>query len=314
MASSYAVVTDSLFDNGYTSDQTNYLLSSPLARWVFTTSAHNMYLKTWCTIYGTFPQYAHIGVWINGSYYTTLVCTGANENYFNITLPAGRKTVQLITGLQVRFTPPMGTFIKSVYFSGAGDTEQVTPNYSNRLLCYGDSIVVGANAPYPTGHAWPVLLRNNYSRSVMVEGGGSRTLQGDCPDADGRTTFAALLAAYDPSTIWLAIGTNDFGLSTWSSSDFGIAYADLLDKLHTELPTVPIYCQTPLTRTDEAEKTGGHGDLPAYRTEIVTAVSTRTEYCTLVNGPGLITSFDDNVHPDTDGHAEYAAAVNAVLA
>ena len=113
--------------------------------------------------------------------------------------------------------------------------------------------------------------------------------------------------------VWLAIGTNDYGLETQSAADFGTAYSDLLDKLHADLPAVTIYCQTPIVRTSEVANSF-EDTLGAYRTATGTAVGAR-DYCVLVDGSAFVTTalLDDGVHLTTAGHANVAVDVAAVL-
>jgi hypothetical protein len=89
----------------------------------------------------------------------------------------------------------------------------------------------------------------------------------------------------------------------------------LLDDLHAALPALTIYCQTPIPRSSEVANASG-STLGDYRTQIATAQSTRSSYCTLVNGSTFLTyptNYADTVHPDTAGHLQHANAVRAVL-
>jgi len=317
MTSSYAVTDPTnLHDNGYTTDQTNYRESSVFARWVFRTDATYMHLKTWNTIYGSYPAWTHIGVLVNEALNTTLEAVAANAQQFEVTLPAGHKAVELVAGLQSKPAATLlGTFLKSVYFAG-GITKQISPStLSDRVVVYGDSITVGANATYPTSEGWPVLLRANIP--IAVEAWGYRTLYDDAHTVPLRAALVAQLASFGPGAIWLAIGTNDYGLEEWSAADFGTAYAALMDDLHVALPSATIYCQTPIERTDESANIFGD-TLGDYRTQIATAVSTRTAFAILVDGtdvafPQSPGDLDDGTHPTTAGHAKYYAAVKAVL-
>jgi lysophospholipase L1-like esterase len=133
-------------------------------------------------------------------------------------------------------------------------------------------------------------------------------------DASARSAFVSVVSAYSPSILWIAIGTNDYGLNKWSAASFGTAYAALLDALNSALPDLFIYCQTPIVRANEAAN-GSGSKLGDYRTQIATAVSTRTAYAKLIDGTAILTTDDlaDGVHPTTAGHATYAAAVIAEL-
>lgn len=126
-------------------------------------------------------------------------------------------------------------------------------------------------------------------------------------------TLVAFIVAANPKYIWLAIGTNDYGLNAQSAAAFGAKYAQLLDALHSALPNIPIYAQTPLVRSNESANNFGNttGD---YRTAIGTAVSGRG-WATLVDGTTILTTNDlaDGVHPHLAGHLKYARFVNKFL-
>jgi hypothetical protein len=138
----------------------------------------------------------------------------------------------------------------------------------------------------------------------MIEGFSYRSLNDDASST--RTAFVSRVTSYAPDTIWMAVGTNDYGLNRWSAASFGTAYAAMLDDLHTSLPNATIFCQTPLVRT--GENANGFGStLTDYRNQIATACNART-WTTLVDGTSIITLSDvasDHVHPNTAGHAKY---------
>ena len=312
---SFAVVSPTnLHDNGYVTDVTNYLLCNPYSRWVFYTHATNLFIKTYCNMFDTFPDYSTIGIIINGTYFTTLTCTQMGANNFSLVLPARGKKIEIIAGVQTKpAATVLGTFIKSIYFSGGAYTTEVSPtNPASRLFIYGDSIAVGDHTEIPTKEGWAVLMRS--SINTAIEAFGYRSLFMDCETEELRAAFVSHIAAFEPLIIWLAIGTNDYGLSKWTAANFGTAYADLLDKLHVALPSTTIYAQTPTTRTTETANALG-STLPDYRTQIATAQSTRSEYCTLVDGTEILVAGDlaDGLHPTTAGHAKYATYVKSAL-
>jgi len=312
MASTFAVSSPTnLFDNNYVTDQTNYLQCSVFARWVFTTTAARMFIKTWNTIYSAFPAWTEITIIINGTYYAKLEPDALNGATFSdVVLPAGSKIVELVVGTQSKpAASVIGTFINSVYFSG-GVTTMQTPTAPNYVV-YGDSITAGGNADIPASESWVAVLRNSYGYRLAVEAWGYRSLFSDAPDAAGRTALSTQLAGYAPTVgVWLAIGLNDYHLETQSAADFGTAYADLLDKLHTDLPTATIYCQLPITKTSEVANTFGD-TLDDYRAAITTAQLSRVAYAVLV--PEWTVTLADGIHPTIAGHATFAENVNAIL-
>lgn len=311
----YSFTPAQLADNGYSTVLDNwYEQSSAFARAVFTTDATSMIVETFCTLYGTSPTYASVGVRVDGADVATGACVRPGVNGALVSLPAGSKTVEVIAGLQSKSgTLVTGTYLRRIWLDSAASFARVAPSVTNRLLIYGDSIAVGQAASSPALNSWGALLRA-LRGNVAFEAWGTRSLNDDCVDATARGAFVTRLASYTPSTIWLAIGTNDYGLNKWTAASFGTAYAALLDDLHTALPSATIYCQTPITRTTETANAGG-STLGNYRTQIATAQSTRSGYATLVDGSAILTSLDlaDGIHPTTAGHAKYYAAVKTVL-
>ncbi|HOV58978.1 MAG TPA: SGNH/GDSL hydrolase family protein [Rhodanobacteraceae bacterium] len=302
-------------ETGATVDQGTHFQTSPFSVATFDTSATVIDVHGYTTIYNDFAAYAKLEVLVDGVL-THTVSASANGAFSSgrIPLAAGPKTVSIVSGGQSR---PSGTVIGTWFTSIRADAAltQSLPAPTNRILFYGDSITVGANATTPATQGYTQLVRAAYAPdSVAVEGYGYRTLEDDAIDATARAAFVAKVVAYAPKIVWMAIGTNDYGLSAWSAADFGAAYAATLDALHAALPSAIIYCQTPIVRTTETANGFGN-TLGDYRTQISNAVSTRTSYATLVDGTAILTTGDlaDGVHPTTAGHAIYAAAVIAEL-
>ena len=317
--SAFTLLPAMLADNGYTTDLTNYYLSNPFARVLAQTTATSMWLSLWDNLHSSYPTFDQVNVRVNGADHAQINPSADGASLSTIALPGGDQTVEIVASLQSKpAATVLGSFLKAAWFNGPAVLSQPT---SSRLLVYGDSIAVGANASVPSRDGWAVLLRNyrGVSVSTMVEGWGFRSLYDDALDAPTRAAFVARLAGYSPSVIWLAIGTNDYGLNKWSAASFGTAYAALLDDLHTALPSAVIYCQTPILRVAPAsEAANGSGStLGNYRTQIATAQAARSGYCVLVDGTAILAagaSYDaDGIHPTTAGHATYYAAVKAAL-
>lgn len=311
---SASLTPTSFTDTGAASDTGNYYLTSTFSSVDVTTSADAMYVDVYTTIQSAFPTFAEIGVYVDGVFNQRIVSAANGAKRNTIMLPTGSKTVSFVNGLQASPSGTvLGTWVTRIGAPSAMTQTNLTP--SNRVLIYGDSIAAGGNATITTQDAWALLVRSAYAPdSIALEAWGYRSLHDDCVDATARGVFVAKVVAYAPATIWLAIGTNDYGLNKWAAASFGTAYAALLDDLHAALPSAVIYCQTPLLRTTETAN-GSGSTLGDYRTQIGTAVSTRTAYCTLVDGTAIMTtaSLADGVHPTTAGHALYAAAVIAEL-
>lgn len=314
-ANLFTLLPADLHDNVYSDNHTDYYRSSAFARAVFDTTANAMTVNLWSTVYSSFPIWATAGVYVDGEWLDYLQASGDGAEAVVLTLPNGSKRVEIVAGLQASDGAggANGTFLKSVEF--AGEATKIAPSTpATRVTVYGDSITVGANSDHPEHHGWALRLRDSRTESFLIEAWGSRSLYDDAHDSTARTAFVAKIAEGDPDIIWLAIGTNDYGLNKWAAASFGTAYAAVLDDLHTALPSAQIYCQTPIDRTTETAN-GSGSTLGNYRTQITTAVSTRTGFCTLVDGTAILSTgdLDDGVHPTTTGHGLYATYVDGVL-
>lgn len=309
----YEIEPTSFSDSLAVVDKTTYLETSPFAQVVFDTSATEFEVVSYCNIASLFLDLSEVGVYVDGVFSQTIQQSGDGVNVNRFTLSAGAKRVSLVNGAQSQLTPIKGTFVHSVHANAA--MTQVFPTVTDRIYIYGDSIAVGANCVYSQENAWAMKLRRyRGTDSTMVDAQGYRALSSDASDGTARTAFVAKVVSANPATLWMAIGTNDYGIPTTNAVDFGSDYAALLDALHTALPSLVIYCQTPIVRTSEAANSFGN-TLGDYRSQISTAVSTRTAYCTLVDGTSLVTTSDlhDSVHPTDAGHGIYYAAVKTVL-
>lgn len=301
-------------DTGTVVDRGTHLETSTSAFAEYTTTATLIEVTSYTTLYGDFPEWAQVVVMVDGAFHQAITAKALGAFTGRVNLPLGTKTVAIVNGVQSKPSATvLGTWPVTIRANAA--LTQIAPTATNRILFYGDSITVGGNATTPTGQGYPALVRAAYAPdSVAVEAYGYRSLKDDAIDATARAAFVAKIVAYAPERIWLAIGTNDYGLNKWTAANFGTAYAALLDDLHTALPSATIFCQTPLLRTTETAN-GSGSTLGDYRTQIATAVSTRTGYATLVDGTAIMTtaSLADGVHPTTAGHGLYATYVRGVL-
>jgi len=306
----YTVQQTNLWDNGY--DNVSAPRQSTFTRFVFTTDAANITVTGTTDIYSNYSQYAHLGILVDGVAQSPLAFTANGSHGFDVTLgTAGTtRTVQIITGLQSTAggATSKGSFIDSITYPDSASFTVQTPTVGDRILFYGDSILVGGNATNPEYQAYATLLRTTYGFRTAVEGWGYRALYDDANTSGLRSAFVSRLAGYTPPVVWFQIGTNDYGLSKWSAASFGTAYAATLDDLHTALPSAQIVCQTPIIR-------GSEGTLPDYRTQIASVCNARSPWATLVDGTTILTTSDlaDGVHPSTAGHAKYALAINNLL-
>lgn len=303
-------ITPTAFTDSYASiNRYSYLESSAYSAVEIATTATSLDVTAYNNIYGTFPNYAETAVYVDGVYSQKLEHTAAGRKMDRVTLSAGAKNVQLVAGLQSRpnlSNPVIGTFVTHVAGNAAITQTFTTP--IDRIVLIADSIGVGANSDAPNTEGWALKLRALRSgKSTMLESYGFRSLWDDCQDSTKRAALVARIVTLAPAKLYIALGTNDYGLSKWNAAGFGTAYAALLDDLHAAMPSLVVWCQTPIVRSVETQLTAGYGTLSDYRTQINTVSAARSSYCNLVDGTAIVTTGDlaDGVHPTTAGHAKY---------
>lgn len=302
------IAPDFYSDSAVFIPETTYHYGSTFSHVDIRTAATDFVVAISSPIFPFYPQYAYVGVYVDDVYVTQIEADLAGMKQYSLTLDAGLKNIRFVHGLQ---SAAYGTFVTSVRANAPMTQTQGLTN--NRIVAYGDSITVGSDASPIMQKAWAGQIQWAQSltgQSFAVEAWGGRALHDDCVDGTARTAFVAKIEAYNPSGLWMAIGTNDYGLNLWTAANFGTAYAATLDALHAAMPDLHIYCQTPILRLVETAN-GLGSTLGDYRTAIATAVSTRTAFCELVDGTTFMTLADipDGVHPNSTGHDLYALAV-----
>lgn len=291
--------------------ETTYHYGSTFSHVDVFTAATDFIVAISSPVYTYYPQYAAIGVYVDGVFDQQIDATVASMSEYPITLPAGSKTVSFVNGLQ---SSAYGSFVTSIRADQG--MIQVGSQVADCLLLYGDSITAGSDASPITQNAYALIVRNyidlflDSTPPLAVEAWGGRSLHDDCSDGTARAAFVAKIAAYNPDSFYMTIGTNDYGLNLWTAANFGTAYAALLDDLHTAMPDLYIYCQSPILRGVETAN-GLGSTLEDYRDAIEAAVVGRTAFAEFVDGKPFVSLDDipDDVHPDTAGHASYATNV-----
>ncbi|TCK28183.1 lysophospholipase L1-like esterase [Ancylobacter aquaticus] len=284
------------------------------ARVEIETEATAMTVSHYNNISGTtYTGFSQIGVTVDGAWQQDITPAGLGAGSSMITLPDGPKLVSFVAGLQTKRPGEdiIGSWVTKVK---ANAPMQQVFRSSTKVLIYGDSIGVGANASPVQRYGWPMRLRAAlHPVQVAVEGYGWRSLYEDAVDDAAKKAFVRKILAHRPDILWMAIGTNDYFLAQWNAATFGAAYADILDRLHAALPGLRIYAQTPLSRAVEATNAAG-STTGAYRSAIATACTGKS-WVTLIDGTAIMTtaSLADGVHPTTAGHGIYADYVKGVL-
>ena len=312
----YTVQVDDLWNNNY--NNVSQPKQSPFSRFLFTTNAGSITINANTTLYSTYPLYAHMGVKVNGVELMPLVFTADGNKSFPISLgTAGTtRTIEIIDGTQSTGggSTSLGNYLTSITYPDTATFSILAPVNSNSVLFYGDSISAGGNSINPEYEAYVPLLRSTYGFNTILEGWGYRALYDDASNGTKINNFVNHVASTSPSVVWLAIGTNDYGLTKWNASNFGTALASVIDGLHTALPSARIICQTPLTRTNESAN-GLGSTLGDYRTQITNVCNARSSYATTIDGSNFLSlgDLDDGLHPTSAGFIKYANRIAPIL-
>jgi lysophospholipase L1-like esterase len=255
-----------------------------------------------------------LAVYVDGVYSQAVSVTAdSTVRTATIALPAGDKLVEIYESVGLFVGSPLtGTWLSLV---GGYDLRPDPVAPARRLALYGDSIVIGQAASAYAQLGLVGLLRGDYPGRLTVEAYRGRRLSNE-PSVPG---LAALLVQllFDATTrdMWLAIGTNDYTVST-PLATFASKYAQLVDAVLAADATVRVFCQSPLLRTDGAETNanGVGAVLGDYRSQISAVCASRPR-TTYVDGHGLITAgnLSDGLHPSDAGFIAYKAAVKAAL-
>lgn len=246
-----------------------------------------------------------IGVTVNDSALGTLSMTSGDNQIRQkeYALPAGMKKVTIhsgnVAGNSNGENGVTGAYIRGVILPKSAEIFLVRPdNAQPKLVVDADSIASSTGGPY---RLWPQMLRNQIKSPVYITGwGGNRMLEsGVGATSTDRVNRAQRIARLNPSIIWIALGTNDYGAGS-TAANFQTAYADYVDRLHEYMPQAKIYCQTPTVRTTETANAGG-STLGDFRTAIVSVCSTRT-FANDVDGTAILTTGDlsDGLHPNVN--------------
>lgn len=288
-----------------------YLDSSALAYGIYETEATSVSIDIYNTTPDGLNHSADISIEDSSGIKTYKLESG--ESTIVHALPSGKKQVTITSGGQSKRNAEIrGVFINKITFDGSA--VQIEPPYK-RLVVYGDSLAAGGSVDNPSAEAWPVLLRKHYS--VIVEAYGYRALYDDAFTSAKRTEFASKISVSRPDFVWLAIGANDHTFGQWSAQDFGKAYTETLDAIHSTSPQALIFAQSPIRQANEEPNPLGES-LESYRQQIATACLARIAWCMFVDGkdfafPQPDELAEDGIHLTTKSSAKYTEAVLNIL-
>lgn len=311
------------------------------ARIGVTTDARHIGVECLSTMQSTFAPQSAVGLYNGGTYVSqTTITQDSIPQMFDIQAPAGSaKALRVWEGEQneTNGTTRVGTFVQAIrvplYLSDGvtaanGSLLPVTPP-QKRLILIGDSIFTGFYATTPHQGSLPALVRQDYPTSgtggVTAFCAGTESAHNLASDTAAANATAALIAASCDgtvsNTIWIQLGTNDYGFLARASASFAVEYARLVDAIHAAVPAAILYLQSPFQRispSTEAANSAG-STLPNFRTAISTVASARAGWTTYIEGGGgAIVSdanmYSDGIHMVDAGFAQAKAAMKVTLA
>ena len=242
----------------------------------------------------------------------------------NLTLNSNPATVRITEGLTGTGAPGNADSIEKgtrVVTLSATTLAKVLPVSlpTHRLVMVGDSITIGDNGGTAGGDplrdsALATLRRCGVWETAPVGRGyaGWKDWADEPRKLVEQIIFAA--DASDTNVIWIALGTNDYGINLQIPSAVQTQVAVVLKMIRKALPNAIIYVQTPLIRSTETANALGY-TLATYRTAISSGVTDSGVTATTVNGSTMLTVGDlqDGVHPSSLGHVKWAIAVQAAI-
>lgn len=320
-ASNQFIVTPSSFDLSATAvENDDYYVTSSQSSLTFNTSATSVTINSYNSVYSTDSSLATLGVYVDNSYNSQVLLGASGYRNNSVTLPAGNKILKIVTSPLSRSGGPPQPVLGSWPISIAANAKlsRMSVSNSNSLLIYGDSIAVGGNATNYYTDPWAMKIREIAPYPVALEAWGWRALNDDCSNSTDRAAFVSKIVSRSPTKIWLAIGTNDFGLNRSSAATFQTNYAALLDDLKTALPSAIIYAQSPLIRGNEGSANTFGSTIANFRTAISNACVGKSNV-TYIDGLPILQVSDlaeagaAALHPTTSGHNKYYLSVKSTL-
>lgn len=232
-----------------------------------------------------------------------------------------------------------GDIAETIRYSGAHDASAVAsyllrkyPSIAKRawattdLLCVGDSITVGLGST--DGRGYRSLIRRAFEAADVEE--GVRTLRfvgptnDRCMDhfavsgeiiADIRDGIAAQITAHSPDVLVMLMGTNDCrnNGAVYDSTATPQAYADTLANIAATNPALPVVvCLVP-PMTDGTANANVNDLNAELLATVIPGAASPTTTCDLNSILTAGAHLSDGVHPNDDGYALIADAIEAAI-
>ena len=304
-APNYMDVIDTQFNNSLTYSAG---IRSAASSFDFIYTGNQIKIKGNPTYYGTYPQFSHIVIIVNYAVYQVVNITNTNE--ITVNLPGGVQHIRIVEGLTTNPSGTiLGTWLTYLYLDANKFIKIYKTTFDKRIVFAGDSIMVGANADYPSVNGFGALCRIENDFDIVITGYGYGRLKDIAETAGKISTFTGYLSTLFTNVttkkLFIEYGTNDFALDSTAANTFETWYGNLLDAVHTLDSSITIYCLSPLIRAVDGAL------LDSYRTSIANLCAARSSYCIHIAGKTLLTTGDlaDGVHPSTAGHLKLRNAI-----
>lgn len=278
---------------------------SALSRLVVDTTAPEMLVEFWSPIWSAPNQSnAYMTVLVNGRETVVIAPASSAVQFAHVQIGAGRKRVEIVTG---GTAPPEsalnGTFPRAIYVPAGSELTLSSTDPGRRLVVDGDSISIGNGSTNNSLRGWVRRIRRSIPNAA-APGYSGRQLVDDYTTTASAATRAKFLARYRPDDVILDLGTNDWGNAACTSTNFGTYTGQALDALHAAMPAARIWALTPIQRVGETTPNSNGEKLSAFRTQMASAVSSRTAFAGLIPGPDILTQayLADGLHPNDLGH------------
>lgn len=316
-----------------------YNLNEAFSRSIFKTQANKLVVDAINdTTIGAIANLDNTGLFVGSNFFNdgaeVLPVNGIKRTSDYYDLPQNAdQTLTVLEGIQscvtlggvrraitvLGFRVPVSTPILSI-------TPPGIPN--KRVVVKGDSISIGQAVdvgPHknPGFQCWNMLMRANGSGvfGLINNSYGVGTYHDLCFNAGAITAAVTQLVSecdgLSSNMLEFTLGTNDYGLNAWVSvAAFQTALGNLMDAIHTALPSALVMVMTPLTRLNETTNNASGWNLPQLRTAINTVASSRA-WMIVADGTTFVT-FPANfeaagLHPNTAGQAQFEASSRAFI-
>lgn len=282
-----------LWDYGRTYDAPGLLRYNPGARLVVDTDGPSVTVESWGNVGAADPLAVGIPVLVDGAIAKVLPTDGSASDA--VQLAPGHHRVEVVAGAQQRQGPGLAAGSWPLAVSGLGVTPVSPADGGQRLLVIGDSITLGITNPESIIHAWPILLRPQFSGEVMIDSYGGRSIAEEASAPEAVAAFGARAAAFAPTVVWIELGANDV-----LRGELGVLreyVRSLCAATKAALPGVRVIWQSMVNEVPE-------------RTEQIAGI--QAGGCELYDGRQLYdVSMTDGLHPNADGQVHAAGVVAA---